>query len=344
LSDEVPRLSWEQFEQQLSRAASRDHLPVAGAFELTYRCNFSCVHCFQQDCRRQVELPAERWCALVDELARAGTLWLTLTGGEPFLHPGFQQVYERAVRAGMLVTVFSNGSSLTGEALELLVRLPPRSLEVTLYGFSPESYRRVTGRAENFELAVEGVRRAAEAGLAVQVKTMVFDETLADFEAIRAFAGGLGLGFRYDTVVHAALGGSQRPGAHRLAPARIAALETADPRTTQTLCERLDAPAPDDRLFRCGAGRRAFSVAPDGALQLCTLLRSPRFDLASHGFAEAWAALGREVERRYDREARCRGCELRRVCSICPGLAAVERGDPQAAVEHLCEIARLRVK
>ena len=339
----IPRVSWSDFERQLGAASRGSHLPLSGSFELTLRCDFACVHCFQQGSRAQRELSAERWCALVDEVARAGCLWLTLTGGEPLLHPGFAAIYERAVRAGMLVTIFSNGSTLSKQAVERLRHLPPRTLEVTLYGFSAATYRRVTGRSENFRRAVDGVRRAVQAGLAVQIKTMVFEETVRDFEAIRAFAEELGQSFRFDTLVHRTLGHSAAPARHRLVPAQVVAFEARQPEAARNL-DRAATMRPGRNIYHCGAGKQAFAIAPDGALQPCSLVRSPRFPLSPGGFEEAWHELGQSVKGRWAKGSRCGSCAVRALCSTCPGIAQVEGGQSEAPVDYLCEIAHLRAK
>ena len=226
--EERTLLTYAEYESRLWKTAELHHLPMAGSFELTYRCNFDCVHCFQQDVREQKEASTEAWLALVDQIADAGCFWLTLTGGEAIIHPGFTQIYERAIRRGLLVTVFSNGSTLSEKIIELFKRFPPRTIEVTLYGASSETYGKSTGRERNYELAMAGVKRAIAAGFDVQLKTIVFKETAGDFDAMQALAKELGRPFRYDTSIHATIGGSHKPSEHRLAPEAIVELEQRD--------------------------------------------------------------------------------------------------------------------
>lgn len=338
-------LSYAEYESRLWASAQRHHLPIAGSFELTYRCNFDCVHCFQQDVRDQNEASTEVWLRLVDQLADAGCLWLTLTGGEAIIHPGFAAIYERAVRRGMLVTVFSNGSTLSEKIIDLFARLPPRTIEVTMYGASAETYEKSTGRARHYDLAIAGVKRAIAAGFDVHLKTMVFKETADDFAAMQALAKELGRPFRYDTSIHATIGGSHAPTHHRLEPEAIIALEQRDQQVTDEILVRHADPKNhgSDQVYRCGAGRFAFNVAPDGYLQLCTLVRTLRFDLAQTPFSEAWSALGDEVQRRYaSSNRRCNGCDIRHMCGTCPGVAELETGDPEGAVDHICETTHLR--
>lgn len=339
----VESLSYAAFEARLAASAARKRVPISGQLELTYRCNFECVHCYEQDVREQPELDGDTWCRIIDQAADAGCLWLTLTGGEALLHPEFERIYERAVRRGLLVTVFSNGSLLTERVDRLFRRLPPRSIEVTLYGFSAETYARSTRRPKGFQLALDGIRRMHAAGHEVQVKTVVFRETAADLEAIRSFAKELGVQFRYDTNVHGGLDGGSSPRVHRLSPGEIVAIETADPQVVENLRKHLDGKPGTDRVYRCGAGRYAYNVAPDGYLQLCTLVRSLRFDLRHTPFSEAWAALEQETERRYQSaNRRCSGCSLQKVCGTCPGVAELNAGDAEAAIDEICETTHLR--
>jgi radical SAM protein with 4Fe4S-binding SPASM domain len=341
----IGALTYAQFEQRLTSTGAKHHIPISGQLELTYRCNFECVHCYEQGMREQAELSGSRWCELIDQLADLGCLWLTLTGGEAILHPEFERIYEHAIRRGLLVTVFSNGSTLTERIDQLFRRLPPRTIEVTLYGFSAETYAKSTGRPRGFEQAIDGVRRMHAAGHRLQVKTVAMRETVADFHAIKAFAAELGVDFRYDTNLHAALDGGEGPKSHRLSPEEIVQLESTDAGVFEGIRERHGTPQSTgvDRVYRCGAGRYAFTIAPDGFLQLCTLIRSLRFDLATTSFTEAWTAMGNEVGRRYDSKTRrCSGCQLQHMCGTCPGVAEVEGGDVEAAIDHICETTHLR--
>jgi radical SAM protein with 4Fe4S-binding SPASM domain len=345
MGEVIPELSYAEFEKRVAAQNAARHVPLSGQFELTYRCNFECVHCYEQGMREQKELSTERWIALVDEVADQGCLWLTLTGGEAVMHPGFERIYEHAVRRGLLVTVFSNGSLLTERIAQLFRRLPPRTIEVSLYGASAETYARSTGRAKGYELALAGVRRMVADGHQVQLKTVVFDETAEDFEAIRALAKELGTGFRYDTNLHAALDGGRAPLAHRLAPEKIIDVEATDPRGFELLRQKFSAGenVPSDKVYRCGAGRLAFAIAPDGFMQLCTIVRSLRFVLSKTSFGDAWAAMGREVQRRYESEKRrCSTCELQFMCGTCPGVAELEMDDVEAAIDHICETTHAR--
>src|SRR5438445_13244908 len=57
------------------------HIPLSVHIDLTMRCNERCIHCYRV-IERRPELTTDELHALLDAVARAGTLYLTLSGGE----------------------------------------------------------------------------------------------------------------------------------------------------------------------------------------------------------------------------------------------------------------------
>src|SRR5256886_17584547 len=62
----------------------RKRLPLSVHFDLTYRCNERCVHCYL-DHEDHGELSTAGCIDALEQLAKAGTLFLTFSGGELFL-------------------------------------------------------------------------------------------------------------------------------------------------------------------------------------------------------------------------------------------------------------------
>ena len=78
-------------------------------------------------------------------------------------------------------------------------------------------------------------------------------------------------------------------------------------------------------------------------LSPCLMARKPAYDLRKSSFAEAWEELKESVAaKKYSEKAECRDCELANICVNCPGLALVETGDEEAAVEYACKLYKAR--
>lgn len=133
-------------EQFLCEKATVNHVPINAILELTPLCNMNCKMCYirltpgEMERRGQMLPPAE-WIRIASEARDQGLLYLLLTGGEPLLYPGFDELYTWLGKSGIVVMLNTNGTMLTEERADLLLKYPPRKVNISLYGASRETYR-----------------------------------------------------------------------------------------------------------------------------------------------------------------------------------------------------------
>ncbi|MGN1082159.1 MAG: radical SAM protein, partial [Candidatus Avispirillum sp.] len=135
--------------KHLFRKAVSRGVPLSGTIEVSPVCNFNCRMCYVRKSPQEVAAGERRmlevgdWLRIAAQARDAGALYMLITGGEPFLWPGFRTLYEELVRLGFLVTVNTNGSLIDKDTVEWLKKLPPVRLNITLYGASDETYGRL---------------------------------------------------------------------------------------------------------------------------------------------------------------------------------------------------------
>jgi AdoMet-dependent heme synthase len=332
--------------QRRLRAAA---VPAAGSIEPTRRCNLRCAHCyvgaerFSSDAGAG-ELDTAAWLALLDDVAAAGCLELCCTGGEPLLRPDFPALYERARRAGIAVTLFTNGTLVDAGTAALLRELPPAAVEVSVYGGTAATHDAVTGVPGSFDAARAGLALLARSGVPLVVKTVLMSANLDEFALMQGIAADLGARWRFDPAIFPRLDGDRAPLALRVPPAAAARLDFADAgraRDWRTCYETGRGTAPSRLLFTCGAGATNFHVDPRGVLTPCLMARRPAVDLARTPFAAAWRRLAEEVARLETPEGyRCNDCERRDICGFCPPMQELEGGDTPPA--YLCALGDRR--
>lgn len=147
------------FPPNLLRSAARGALMLASArrpllvqLVVTRRCNLTCGYCSEFDevsSPVAVELLEQR----LDHIAGLGTLVLTLTGGEPLLHPRLDHLIAHAVDRGMVCTTISNGYPLTKEWIRRLNASKLSLLQLSVdnmepNGFSQKSWSQVRKKLE----------------------------------------------------------------------------------------------------------------------------------------------------------------------------------------------------
>ncbi len=104
---------------QFLKICDNDFRPILN-WELTGRCNYRCLHCFNASDTRygRNDMPYDQALRLIDEAAECGFLSVMLTGGEPLIHPRFTDIVRAIYGHGMAVhEINTNGRFLTKELL-----------------------------------------------------------------------------------------------------------------------------------------------------------------------------------------------------------------------------------
>jgi MoaA/NifB/PqqE/SkfB family radical SAM enzyme len=111
--------------------------PVLAHMVVTRRCNLACTYCNEFDDFSK-PVPTAELLRRVDLLASLGTTVITLTGGEPLLHPDLEQVVERIRHHGIVAVMVTNGYLLTLERIARLNRVGLDHLQISVDNIRPD--------------------------------------------------------------------------------------------------------------------------------------------------------------------------------------------------------------
>lgn len=154
----------------------------------------------------------------MDALADAGTLFLTITGGEIFLRRDFWEIAEHAQRREFVTRYFTNGWFVNEEKADRFAALNPMGIEISLYGPDAASFETITQRAGSFERTTRAIRLLAERGLRVVAKTPVMSVNARRIEETHDLAMSLGAtSFQFDALLSPMDGVEDTPGSWRAA-------------------------------------------------------------------------------------------------------------------------------
>jgi radical SAM protein with 4Fe4S-binding SPASM domain len=349
LCQQATVLDDDRFWRELSEKIAGRRIPFSGSLALTHRCNLGCVHCYAREGTPNAakeEMNAGQWERIIDEIKAAGCLYLLLTGGEPLLRVDFPEIYTYARKNGFLVTVFTNGTLADERILDLFADMPPRLVEISLYGAHAKTHDLVTGVPGSFASAMRAIENLLARGIKVSLKSVLLTLNADEIPALEELARRHGVQFRLDPAVFPSLGGDRFPLSLRVLPERAVDLEMADPGRIKEWREFLEAfrgMTGGEGLYNCGSGMNTFHVDPQGWLYPCLMVRSVRYPLARGNFQEGW---GRALVGFRDHAPHaaplCHGCEQKLLCGYCPGFFALENHEQCIPSEYLCAIGKLR--
>ena len=142
-------------------------IPFAVTFETTYACNERCVHCYMD--RNQPSLSFSEVKHILDEIAAAGCLFVSFTGGEFLTRSDALKIVEYASKLHFVIDILSNGTLITKSKADMLSRFPVRRVQISLYGATPETHDSITNLSGSFRKTLDGIDFLAKTGIKVEV-------------------------------------------------------------------------------------------------------------------------------------------------------------------------------
>jgi len=102
------------------------------------RCNLACTYCNEFDDVSD-PVPIEEMGRRIDELGRLGTSVITISGGEPLLHPELDRVIARIRKTGAIAGMITNGYLLMPDRIERLNRAGLDHLQISIDNVMPDA-------------------------------------------------------------------------------------------------------------------------------------------------------------------------------------------------------------
>lgn len=324
---------------RISERAQSRSIPLAAMFELTGRCNLDCGHCYLDIAHPPKEVTTAQAFHIIDELRRAGTLFLSLTGGELFLRHDALEIAAYARKQGMALRLFTNATRITRALAADIARLRPLAVEVSIYGTHASAHEGVTRRRRTLRRTLRGVVLLARAGVKLKLKAPLLSAVTGELDRLHDYADRLGAEMMIDATVSPRLDGNDAPLALR-ADSDALAQALAHPRL-EKLRGMGEPPLPDD--LPCAIARHTTRISPTGDVYPCPTYPVPVGNLLERSFSDIWSG-GELLDRLRairvrDLEGDCHGCAKGSYCGRCTAIALIEHGHELGPSREACRVA-----
>ncbi|MCP4872111.1 MAG: radical SAM protein [Proteobacteria bacterium] len=289
----------------LGAAVAGRRRPLFVGWSLTDTCNLSCDYCGRWD-RGSPELSHDRMRAIATEIADAGAARVSLTGGEPLVHPLCVELAQTFARRGVEVSLNTNGLLLERHLGELEGSL--RTITFSVDG-GRAAHDAVRGEG-SWDGAVEAARQAAARGIRIALHAVITTANLDQIDDLLELAGSLGCKAGFTVVEEVPSMGRRdldplvpTPAQwHAVVDDLLARLDRGERRIQNSSAGlRYLRNWPIYAPIKCSAGLVYARIEPDGSMYGCgNLVRGGNgVSLQEHDFGDAFAAMERET---------CRSC------------------------------------
>jgi len=315
--------------QEMSAKALQLGVPLSVQIDLTYRCNERCVHCYL-DHDDHGEMSTAEIKNLLGDLASAGVLFLTLSGGEILLRKDFFEILEYARALAFCVKLKSNAILIRASEAERIRSLSVDSIQVSIYSHRPEVHDAITKVPGSLKRSLDAIRFLKVQGLKVIVADVLMQQNTQDYPSVRALAAELGAEFTLDPTITPKMDGDRsilRLNVRQVALQKVFRDESLIGNVEEFCSLPAKADEEDLEALPCSAGHTACYVSPYGDVYPCVQFPLPSGNVRRTRFVDIWRhsdALKEVRSIRLRDLPTCSGCTHVTGCTRCPGLAYME--------------------
>ena len=306
--------------------------PQTCSFELTYRCNLKCKHCYAGAPPTTKEMNTETVLRIIEDIAETGFVGVPVSGGEPLLRDDLSVIMREIKNYDMEVILSTNGTLLTADKVrELkpyvdLVCVSLDSHEQSLH----DDFRGVDGAQR---MALRGVENCLDGDLRVRIFTTLTRFNHSRLPEFVNFIEDLGIRevtfFDLNPVGKGANVGPEvqlsvdefKAAVHRLTQLTNHSdmkIDVLAPLNFREGTEYLNKMTLLSGGF-CNAGISTLNIAPDGYIQPCSRLQINLGNARTERIKEIWSnssVLG-QLRDRTKLKGMCGKCEYKHLCGGC---------------------------
>jgi len=259
--------------------------PLFVYWELTYKCNLNCKHCYAKDRKLKTkELTTQECFRIIDELAELKIFEITFSGGEPLIRKDLLDLIRYANKKGIAVLLTTNGTLINQNTAKRLRLAGLQAAQVSLDGSTAKTHDDFRGCNGSFLKTIKGIKNLVRNKIPVIIATMPTKFNLPEISKILKLAKKLKVqGYRILECKPFGRGKEALKNVITLKDYKnllkliikerqklkndlfILLSESFAFKTDSRFSKEINNP-----LIDCPAGRSMFSIAPDGIVSPCS--------------------------------------------------------------------------
>ena len=232
------------------------------------RCNLACTYCNEFDDFSK-PVPTEEMFARIDRLGAMGTSIVTISGGEPLLHPELDAIIARIRHNGIIAGLITNGYLLVAERIERLNRAGLEYLQISIDNVQPDDVSKKSLKVLDQKL----VLLAEHAEFHVNINSVLGSGFCNPEDALAVAHRALALGFTSTVGILHDGNGQLRPLGAREREVFEEIMSLGKRSFSRVNRFQHNIAAGRENEWRCRAGSRYLYICEDGLVHYCSQQR-----------------------------------------------------------------------
>ena len=264
---------------------------------------------------------------------------MLLSGGEPLLLKGWQEVLGAARKHNLMTTLFSHAGGIGPIEAQVIKQAAVYDVAVSVYSMQPEIHDQVTQRPGSLKKSLAGVEALLNAGVHVTLRGVALagingiDGLRSVDDWVRAQNRPAQLRFVPNSLVMPRSDGSWEPCQYNVDPVQATKLLLMQGvKTSESLGDLVvsEDMAQQQKAPLCGAGLTALHVEANGQVRPCMALPEVVGDIRQESLQDVWQRMQKKRQTQgylsIEDFSECQSCAYKRECRPCQALSVAEHG------------------
>lgn len=275
--------------------------PLQMTLVLTNECNYKCIYCFRSAKDKwKNELSKEEIFHLIDQAAEMEVKYCSLTGGEPTLHPYFEEVVIKLLEKDIYPYISSNGSNIAKTTLINMKEAGLHTIQFSMDSADIEMFNKMVGISGYYDKLITAIQHAVETGYTVRIKAVVTDLNANNIDSLFKKCVDLNVDYIFLEPFSPGLDGRGNKNLN-LSPHTALEVEKRVQRSIEKYSEKITIipfspqakwTCPEDIIY-CGGMYTSFIVQSDGTIGVCEQANDPSLtfgNIRDKSLKELWSS------------------------------------------------------
>lgn len=326
---------------------------VSVHLEVTSRCNERCVHCYIPHDKKNRTLNVKDIFSILKQCRELNVLHVTISGGEPLLHPGIVKILRKCREYDFSVSVLTNLTHISPEIIEEMKKNKLLGVQTSLYSMLPAVHDAITSLKGSCEKTKQSILTLIKANVPMQINCPIMEQNKDSFFEVIEWAKELGIASSYDFSLIGSYDSNNGNLADRLTMAELKTILKKQIEKDKNLLNLLkkeektkDGESPEDPI--CSVGTSSLCISETGIVYPCVGWQS--FQVGSifeNTLAQIWENSPQLNKLRALRKKdfpTCLNCENKSFCTMCMVRNANENseGNYLNVNVYFCDLVKLK--
>lgn len=319
-------------------------------FELTYKCNLLCEHCYNdKDINSVEEISFEEAKTIIDEASSLGVSSIILTGGECTVAKDFLKIARYIREKRISLEIFTNGQLLydNEKLFTEIVSLYPYRVSLSLYSTNPDIHEKITKVKGSHAKTISVIKKLKEQNILVGIKCFLTSVNANSYSEVSKFATENGCSMTLDCNF---IDNPTRQNQHM----KVTEEQLFDIYTNRDSSLRIKSVLyKNSTNFKtssiCSVGKKMLTITPSLEVVCCPSFKKKVGDLKVESLSEIWNSQDKNSElnkiKKLIRSSlkECYTKDYCKYCLYCVG-SSFYAGKYLKKYEEFCRTAKIRME